>query len=117
MIDKPTQDLIQELDNIATNCDDEVFGLPTHGDWDKKLAAAIRAYRDAAIAEATRWIPVSERMPTNDNEVLTLTGDRECWLASWRADANEWLYLVDGSALETVTHWQPLPPLPAKTKD
>lgn len=68
----------------------------------------------AALREQTRWIPVEERLPDSGVDVLTcsigyqyvseysLSQDKK----SWR-NAVGWPY-----ALESVTHWMPLPPPP-----
>jgi len=66
MIDDETDSLLCELDSIAANFDIIGYGLPTKGAAAEKLAAPIHAYRDAAIAKATRWIPETKEA-TNDS--------------------------------------------------
>lgn len=57
------------------------------------------------------WIPVSERLPENENEVLVYDDDMGCQVAFYCDD--EWLWSERG-LLVNVTHWQPLPEPPEK---
>ena len=57
------------------------------------------------------WIPVAERLPENDNDVLVTDGT-DCAVAYWRTDAQAWDDSMHGwcdlYGLE-VTAWMPLP--------
>lgn len=62
------------------------------------------------LRERTRWIPVTEKLPEDDIEVLVFDG-LDVFLAihdagAWYADG----YVVD------ITHWMPLPELPEVTE-
>lgn len=73
--------------------------------------------RIAELEEERRWIPVTERMPQSDNQVLVIvsgrweniTFDRAYELASWSADEG-WI-MEAWPELENpeVTHWRPMP--------
>lgn len=73
--------------------------------------------RIAELEEERRWIPVTERMPENDNQVLAIvsgrweniTFDHAYELASWSAEEG-WI-MEAWPELENpeVTHWKPLP--------
>jgi len=80
------------------------------------LSAQVRD-RDAKIAElssllseTSRWIPVSERMPTDKGmEIVFYGGDRK---ATYHGcyDGQFWAY--DKGWVANVTHWMPLPGAP-----
>lgn len=57
-----------------------------------------------------RWIPVSERLPELGLSVIGVGGEsspREMWL-----DLNHQWHMADGSEVDLVTHWMPLPEPP-----
>lgn len=68
----------------------------------------------AAIAEATRWIPVAERLPEPGDEVLIYAADEGfAYLGCYSPHNKSWC--ADGvidDVLHGATHWQPLPPPP-----
>ena len=67
-----------------------------------------KGYADAQ----PKWIPVTERLPENDQWVLCLKDDGDYWVAAWDyidwmwSDQNEWY------AEKDITHWMPLPEPP-----
>jgi hypothetical protein len=63
------------------------------------------------IAEATRWIPVSERLPMHGDEVLAFDSSRNQWTAFRDTDSTWWVEtLGDGyEQIDNITHWMPLP--------
>ena len=61
------------------------------------------------------WIPVAERLPENDNEVLTASG-QTVQILFYDHDDADW-YTVDSDIsvhlfCDNVTHWMPLPEPP-----
>ena len=59
------------------------------------------------------WIPVSERLPEKDKEVLCLTDTGSYWLAMFnRCDDGLWSDGEFWSSEKCVTHWMPLPEPP-----
>lgn len=63
----------------------------------------------------TGWIPVTERLPENDNEVLTASG-QTVQILFYDHDDADW-YTVDSDIsvhlfCDNVTHWMPLPEPP-----
>lgn len=86
-------------------------------DWDggtnigrqKRIEKAIKALPPAQPG----WIPVTERLPENDNDVLVTDGT-DCAVAYWRTDAQAWDDCMHGwcdlYGLE-VAAWMPLPTL------
>lgn len=76
---------------------------------------ARRECADELEAALPRWIPVSERLPDDRQEVLAfvpLTHAIE--LCRWRADAHNWDVPWSGTlgVDNAVSHWMPLPSLP-----
>ena len=97
----------------ARFCSDVIANHPD--DHESIIAAEIRA----AIAEATRWIPVDERLPENAETVNVLFSDvgqsrmagqytRRGW-GVWGLAQDD----PDGPD-PSVVAWQPMPPLPPK---
>jgi hypothetical protein len=93
-------------------------GNMTYGDPDDadavKAADVVRwaAAEIARLREERRWIPVGERLPTDNVAVL-------CWVDGcgaemvWR-QKGQWFLSFAGYPISdsTYTHWQPLPPGP-----
>lgn len=79
-------------------------------DFDRR----IRQGGDDAIAAVSellpRWIPVSERLPELGLSVIGVGGEsspREMWL-----DLNHQWHMADGSEVDLVTYWMPMPEPP-----
>ena len=69
-----------------------------------------------ALREQVRWIPVSEKLPKDNQEVLIYAdliakGVHSTKSRQWSADG----YYYHGDWYDTVTHWMPLP-LPPEEK-
>ena len=82
--------------------------------------ATEQAYKNG-YADATKWIPVSERLPEEDGRYLVLTpgyilggDDYNVWLIWYRPQGG--FYDIDPQwgdmPMDDVTHWMPLPEAP-----
>ena len=63
-----------------------------------------------------KWIPVSERLPENENEVLMVDNMGDRYLGAYMERERAWRH-EDGDIKGKgypVTHWQPLPPAPTE---
>ena len=72
------------------------------------------AERDA-LREKQRWIPVTERMPERDVQVLGWYKDNPCSqyrpeVVAW--NGNGWVFVYAHRYVTNVTNWMPLPEVP-----
>ena len=74
---------------------------------------AAQLYADRCVEEATRWIPVSERQPEENEWVLCASGSGT--EVMFRRSDDDW-FGPFGYAYETPTHWMPIPKLPKPTQ-
>lgn len=95
-------------------------------DWKKCIRAkndALRAEvaqlqaRIAELEETNRWIPVTERLPDDEEEIFIIyrydDGDPDNYYEVSQYYLGEGtIHTVDGDFDKTVTHWRPLPPPP-----
>jgi hypothetical protein len=88
----------------------------------KELDIRIRQGGDDAIAAVgemlPRWIPVSERLPQEDEDVIVFTDEENemgVHVASIDEDGVWCPSHGDGWMFPTVTHWMPLPEPPEVT--
>ena len=80
-------------------------------DWMGMYGVASRR-ADAAEAEvkrlreASRWIPVTEKLPDHQDPVIVFNRDgvNICFLVR-----SYWMHANDGLFVHDVTHWRPLP--------
>lgn len=100
------QDLLDDLQGIIDEESDNY--LNTRRTTLEMALAYLKEHFDEP-----KWIPVTERLPEKDKEVLCLLGDGEFWLAVWdHCDDGLW---TDGERWVSkcfVTHWMPLPEPP-----
>ena len=77
--------------------------------YEKSMAEdAFTAAWDIQQNRIPQWIPVSERLPEDKQEVLTIDADRNVEVYYFRKSVWEaW-----GVSAWGVSHWMPLPPLP-----
>lgn len=89
----------------------------------KELDIRIRSGGDDAVAAACellpRWIPVSERLPDDETELLVAFEDRSLGVAFavfHHLDKNWKQKWTDGNGIELKqpTHWMPLPAPPSQ---
>ena len=72
----------------------------------------------AALKAERRWIPVGERLPELDQDVLAIVeGDIAIghFYEEWGGDV--YFSWVEVGAMQVATHWMPLPELPEATND
>lgn len=101
---------------------------PETGDWlyddPIELSKAIRKGPDMPPVQPSpvvpgKWIPVSERMPVEFEEVIAFDGDQVYGEAMYSSDDG---FTIDGYDpcdrlnLQNVTHWMPLPAAPQEVK-
>ncbi len=78
-----------------------------------------RAERFKTILEQYRWVPVSERLPEEKEEVLMATSYGLVTTVKYQNDSYVRLFgcrRCAGLSLGSVTHWMPIPPLPKGDK-
>jgi hypothetical protein len=66
----------------------------------------------AAEREAHRWIPVSEKLPEDENEVLVILGGKIFPMIGFYLEREKGWYLEPYNNNCSPTHWQPLPEPP-----
>lgn len=78
----------------------------------------------ALCAYLSKWIPVTERLPKPETEVMVAFDDGEVWAVwqNWELygdGENPFAYAKDAEwkAWHTVTHWMPLPEPPKEEYD
>ena len=70
-------------------------------------------YEKGYEAGKPKWIPVSERLPVDDREVLCFTKREYYWIARWNyCDDRMWSDGEMWCSESEVTHWMPLPEPP-----
>lgn len=106
------------LDTLDVLCQEHRYRIPGKREtysqyneaWQDALGRAEGAIGNLPPAQPG-WIPVAERLPENDNDVLVTDGT-DCAVAYWRTDAQAWDDSMHGwcdlYGLE-VTAWMPLP--------
>ncbi len=108
------QDLIDDLQGIIDEeCDNYLNTRRT-------TLCMARDYLKEYFAEQ-KWIPVTERLPSDAGNVLVVAYWHESWQVKvgWYSNlVHAWHILAhDGDiAWVDVTHWMPLPPLPEPPK-
>lgn len=104
---KQSADAIEELLQIASHYEEECKGW-----WLAACEAKERATKLAiSCNNSCKWIPVEERLPERDTEVLVYAYNHNIWV--WEYHGNAW-EAEDGyyHELDVVTHWMPLPEPP-----
>lgn len=95
---------------------------------DECLALSYRDNKDGfywavqIAREYSEWIPVNERLPKNDENVLAYSRDKEMFIAwcgvlgrTWRDSFRDAPY--DELVGISITHWMPLPPPPSEVQN
>ena len=73
-----------------------------------------------AQSKILRWIPVSERLPEHEDDVLLYVEDYGSWITLGRKSGDGWYVneAAEGGGpkpLDRFTHWMPLPEPPEVT--
>ena len=80
----------------------------------------------AALKESMRWIPVEERLPEEEQEVLAVTSfNSQCTMIYSRDIEENTVDFIravtcrrcDGMGLGSITHWMPMPTLPKERNE
>lgn len=78
--------------------------------WNRLPIEDALRQRIAELESTQRWVPVEERMPESDlNVMLYCSGTKTSYVGYY--DGIEWEY-KSPHWQEKVTHWMPLPPMP-----
>jgi hypothetical protein len=110
-----TQELAEKVLRGGTDAIAVVRGIyQSHVEKLDALESEARKIRDAATMLPLVWIPVSERLPPNDEYVACLTMSGRPIAA--RRDAAGWwtVFCTTPYSVATITHWMPLPEPPAQ---
>nr|WP_258960460.1 DUF551 domain-containing protein [Klebsiella pneumoniae] len=86
------------------------------------LAAAPQLPGSEPATVPGKWIPVSERMPEDEQEVLTINRMGHCFVSFFDKHSGLFFDRIDAPAAcciehVLVTHWMPLPAAPQEVKD
>lgn len=96
------------------------YGLEGQGDCAeilKSISVRLKAYEDTGLTPEeitsgkmlTGWIPVAERMPEDNKEVLTYTSDGLVLVAWYGANRQSWYIGLSGIGHNDILAWMPLP--------
>ncbi|HEJ0123655.1 TPA: DUF550 domain-containing protein [Klebsiella aerogenes] len=88
----------------------------------KMLAAAPQSPGSEPATVPGKWIPVSERMPEDEQEVLTINRMGHCFVSFFDKHSGLFFDRLDAPAAcciehVLVTHWMPLPDAPQEVSD
>ena len=99
----------------------EELSMKLHGD-EAAILGMKREIERMVVKGTHRWIPVTERLPKADEHdargyavpYLVMNG----WMrVTARRTKDYWVLFGDGTVLEYVTHWMPLPEPPKEQSD
>lgn len=116
-------DALREAADLIEHLTADVEDLRKELEWkDKVIALAQRKQAEAeaerdALREKQRWIPVTERLPERDVQVLGWYKDNP--FSQYRPEVvawngNGWVFVYAHRYVTNVTHWMPLPEAPEK---
>ena len=115
------ENLLDKAADLIERLTADVADLRKELEWkDMVIALAQRKQVDAeeerdALREKQRWIPVTERLPERDVQVLGWYKDNP--FSQYRPEVvawngNGWVFVYAHRYVTNVTHWMPLPKAP-----
>lgn len=116
---------IDILDEMINGCDFLIEQYIEDWDWDVTYPQNVRHYLRQAksriqgldVPSNDGWIPVTERMPCDDEEYIICTSDWLVTSVAWSTDENNWIVWITNWRTDIfwkITHWMPLPTPPNK---
>ncbi|EPY7162006.1 DUF551 domain-containing protein [Klebsiella variicola] len=120
---EPTDEMIA----AAMNCEDVLFNsddsfcVQFGNIYEAMLAATLQSPGSEPATVPGKWIPVSERMPEDEQEVLTINRMGHCFVSFFDKHSGLFFDRLDAPAAcciehVLVTHWMPLPASPQEVK-
>ena len=104
--------LCKGKDCVILQAADAIEELQTYADLYKDMIEESQRVARKVIDSYPRWIPVSERLPEDENHVLAATRNKKenynIVKAYYCHDMGVWAAGMNSN----VTHWMPLPPEP-----
>lgn len=100
----------------------EIGGPPCRACAIDDMIDRVEDFPPADVAPVPRWIPVTERLPSENGLYLCCWKaqcDDQTWiirLADWRADTG-WMNMHDEPMKKPITHWMPLPEPPEEVDE
>lgn len=76
------------------------------------LTSLREVLEDCDTIEVPTWIPVTERLPEDDTDVLAFCGTTGKFYETAYLCYGKWFDCWDGTEIVCVTHWMPLPTPP-----
>ena len=118
------ENLLDKAADLIERMTADVADLRKELEWkDMVIALAQRKQAEAeaerdALREKQRWIPVTERFPARDVQVLGWYKDNP--FSQYRPEVvawngNGWVFVYAHRYVTNVTHWMPLPDAPDAT--
>ena len=115
------ENLLDKAADLIERLTADVADLRKELEWkDMVIALAQRKQEEAeaerdALREKQRWIPVTERLPERDVQVLGWYKDNP--FSQYRPEVvawngNGWVFVYAHRYVTNVTHWMPLPKAP-----
>ncbi|MCI8151242.1 DUF551 domain-containing protein [Klebsiella pneumoniae] len=105
----PPEDMVEIMERLLSACNP-----PAQSD-------CCPAQNSVAPAQSHGWIPVSERMPDDEQEVLTINRMGHCFVSFFDKYSGLFFDRLDAPAAcciehVLVTHWMPLPAAPQEVR-
>lgn len=113
---EPFENVLADAD--AERCRHQAITLAAEVKWLRSEVVGLRAENARLSAAAgERWIPVSERLPENINDVMFITNGDGIRVGYYYDPSDKWLCGMCVYKPEEITHWMELPEPPAKESE